>query len=158
MVDTDGRPLFAPVAALIVVDGIEAALAEATACPYALSASVFGPRGAALAMAARVRAGSVVVNDIVVPTADPRVPFGGRGASGFGVTRGAEGLLGMTAIKAVSVRHGRFRPHLHPPHAADAGRIAAPLLTLTHAGRSPLWNTLRASAATGTVKFAFLPS
>ncbi len=135
--------LFAPVAALIVVDGIEAALAEATACPYALSASVFGPRGAALAVAAQVRAGSVVVNDIVVPTADPRVPFGGRGASGFGVTRGAEGLLGMTSIKVVSVRYGRFRPHLRPPHAADAERIAA-LLTLTHAGRSPRWNTLRA--------------
>jgi len=135
--------LFAPVAALIVVNGIEAALAEAIACPYALGASVFGPPMTAFAVAAQVRAGSVVVNDIIVPTADPRLPFGGRGASGFGVTRGAEGLLGMTSIKVVSVRHGRFRPHLHPPHATDAERIAA-LLTLTHAGQSPGWNTLQA--------------
>jgi acyl-CoA reductase-like NAD-dependent aldehyde dehydrogenase len=134
--------LFAPVAALIVVDGIEAALAEATACPYALGASVFGPPVTAFAVAAQVQAGSVVVNDIVVPTADPRLPFGGRGASGFGVTRGAEGLLGMTSTKVISVRYGRFRPHLRPPHAGDAARMAA-LLTLTHAGHLPRWNTLR---------------
>jgi acyl-CoA reductase-like NAD-dependent aldehyde dehydrogenase len=126
--------LFAPVAALIVVDGIEAALTEARACPYALGASVFGPRAAALAVAQRVQAGSVVVNDIVVPTADPRVPFGGRGASGFGVTRGAEGLLAMTSIKVVTVRCGRFRPHLRPPRAGDAERMAA-LLALIHDGR-----------------------
>ena len=60
----------------------------------------------------RVRAGSVTINDLIVPTADPRLPFGGQGVSGFGVTRGAEGLLEMTAIKAVTIRTGRFPPSL----------------------------------------------
>ena len=40
--------------------------------------------------------GFVTINDIIVPTADPRLPFGGVRGSGFGTTRGAEGLLEMT--------------------------------------------------------------
>ena len=71
-------------------------------------------------MARRVRAGSVCVNDLIVPTADPRLPFGGRGRSGFGVTRGAEGLLEMTVPKAISVRTGSFRPHLAAPSTPTA--------------------------------------
>jgi Aldehyde dehydrogenase family len=66
---------------------------------------------AAQALAGRIRAGVVVVNDVIVPTADPRLPFGGRGQSGFGVTRSAEGLLELTAVKAVATRHGRWHPH-----------------------------------------------
>ena len=138
--------LFAPVAALIAVDGIAAALEAAATCRYALGASVFGPPAAALAVAAQVRAGSVVVNDIIVPTADPRLAFGGRGASGFGVTRGAEGLLEMTALKAVSVRRGAFRPHLRAPEPGDAARMAA-LLELAHGGGLPRWSVLRALLA-----------
>ena len=57
------------------------------------------------------------MNDVIVPTADPRLPFGGRKHSGFGVTRGAEGLLEMTVLKCVTVRRGRFRPHLDPADA-----------------------------------------
>ena len=68
-------------------------------------------------------AGVVTINDVIVPTADPRVPFGGRGHSGFGVTRGAEGLLEMTAPKALlSVRRGRR--HLDAPSAHDRSLLA----------------------------------
>jgi acyl-CoA reductase-like NAD-dependent aldehyde dehydrogenase len=123
--------VFAPVISLIPVADTEAALAAAAQCPYALGASVFGPVLAARALAARIDAGSVVINDLIVPTADPRLPFGGRHRSGFGVTRGAEGLLEMTVVKTVSVRRGRFRPHLAPPRPADAGRMAA-LIGLLH--------------------------
>jgi len=63
----------------------------------------------------RIDAGQVIVNDMIVPTADPRLPFGGRGASGFGVTRGAEGLLEMTTVKAIVTRRGRWRPHFVDP-------------------------------------------
>jgi hypothetical protein len=94
---------------------------------------VFGPAAAALALAAVVPAGSVCVNDLIVPTADPRLPFGGHGASGFGVTRGAEGLLAMTRVRAISARRGWLRPHLDPKQSADAGRMAG-LVAVLHGG------------------------
>jgi acyl-CoA reductase-like NAD-dependent aldehyde dehydrogenase len=104
---------------LVPVAGMEEALEIASRCAYALGASVFGPEEEARALAGRVRAGVVTVNDVIVPTADPRVPFGGRGESGYGATRGAEGLLEMTAAKAVAVRRGRWLPHLEPRQPGD---------------------------------------
>lgn len=138
--------LFAPWTALVPVADTDAMLAEAARCPYALGASVWGPEEAAVRLAGRVRAGSVCVNDLIVPTADPRLPFGGRGRSGFGATRGAEGLLAMTAPKAVSVRRGRFRPHLQPPRPDDARRFAA-LIAMLHGPWSAKAAALRALAA-----------
>lgn len=95
------------------------ATARAAASPYALGASIFGPEAEARRVARSIQAGSVVINDIIVPTADPRLPFGGRRRSGFGATRGAEGILEMTALKTVSLRRGRFRPHFDAPRADD---------------------------------------
>jgi acyl-CoA reductase-like NAD-dependent aldehyde dehydrogenase len=123
--------IFAPVLSLVPVADMAEALAIAALCPYALGASIFGPPDAARALADAVNAGSVVINDLIVPTADPRLPFGGRGRSGFGVTRGAEGLLSMTAIKTVSTRSGRFRPHLAPATEADETRFGA-MIALLH--------------------------
>jgi aldehyde dehydrogenase (NAD+) len=81
---------------------------------YALGASVFGDRSTAESFASRVNAGVVVLNDIIAPTADPRIPFGGRGWSGFGTTRGAEGLLEFTTLKAVVTQTARRLRHLEP--------------------------------------------
>lgn len=117
---------------LTPIGSIDEALMEAARSPYALGASIFGPEEEAVALAGRVRAGVVVVNDVIVPTADPRLPFGGRGESGFGVTRGAEGLLDLTVPKVVAVRRGRRLPHLEDPHPADAALFRA-YLSLAHA-------------------------
>jgi acyl-CoA reductase-like NAD-dependent aldehyde dehydrogenase len=122
--------VFAPVLSLVEVEGPEQAAAENAKCPYALGASVFGPIAAAREFALRVRAGVVTINDLIVPSADPRLPFGGSGQSGFGRTRGAEGLLEMTAAKAVTVRRGGFRPHLDD--AADSAAIARGYLAAAH--------------------------
>jgi acyl-CoA reductase-like NAD-dependent aldehyde dehydrogenase len=117
---------------LVPVTGPAQALREAARSPYALGAAVFGPERQALALAAQVRAGVVVINDVIVPTADPRLPFGGRGESGYGVTRGAEGLLELTVPKVVAVRRGRRRPpHLEAPHPGDADLFRA-FLALAH--------------------------
>ena len=70
-------------------------------------------------------------------------PFGGRGASGWGVTQGAEGLLEMTLPQVVTVRSGQFRPHLDgqlEPSAA-ANRAVNTILLVSH-GRT-LWARLR---------------
>ncbi len=114
--------VFAPVLSLVAVEGPEQALAWDAECPYALGASVFGPPDAARDFALRVRAGVVTINDLIAPTADPRLPFGGSGLSGFGRTRGAEGLLEMTAAKVVTIRRGGFRPHLDGGDSADLAR------------------------------------
>ncbi len=86
---------------------------------YALGATVFAQPEIAKRIAARLEAGVVVINDVIAPTADPRVPFGGRRLSGFGVTRGAEGLLEMTAVKSVLTQRARRLRHLEalPPGA-----------------------------------------
>jgi acyl-CoA reductase-like NAD-dependent aldehyde dehydrogenase len=125
--------VFAPVLSMVSVESDEAALAAAARCPYALGATVFGSRRAARALARRVPAGAVVVNDMVAPTAEPRMPFGGRGRSGFGVTRGAEGLLEMTRLKAIAVPRGWWRPHLLPAHPSNARMLEAGIAAL-HAG------------------------
>lgn len=111
--------LFAPVVSVIELEGVDDAIQVVNECPYRLAASVFGPSAEARRMAVRLNVGSISINDLIVPTADPRVPFGGRGRSGFGVTRGAEGLLAMTTPRAVSTRAGRFAAHLQPRQLGD---------------------------------------
>ncbi|MCS6978388.1 MAG: aldehyde dehydrogenase family protein [Gemmatales bacterium] len=107
---------FAPVAAVLPFDRLEEALDAQNLCPYALGASVFTRRpDLARRIAARLRTGSVCVNDVIAPTAHPATPFGGSGASGWGVTQGAEGLLEMTFPQVVSQRGGSWRPHFAPP-------------------------------------------
>ncbi|NYZ11269.1 aldehyde dehydrogenase family protein [Azospirillum sp. RWY-5-1] len=136
--------LFAPVVALVAVEDMEEALTQAARCPYALGASVFGPEGAARALAARMEAGSVTINDLIAPTADPRLPFGGRRRSGWGVTRGAEGLLEMTRVKTVSRRRRGPHPHFDDPDPGDEALLRG-LLGAAHgagAERRAAWTEL----------------
>jgi acyl-CoA reductase-like NAD-dependent aldehyde dehydrogenase len=99
----------------------EEAIMLAAQSPYALGASIFGDPHEARALAERIRAGVVVINDLIVPTSDPRVAFGGRDQSGFGKTRGAEGLKEMTILKFVIVQRAKRLRHLEglPKNAAD---------------------------------------
>jgi aldehyde dehydrogenase (NAD+) len=72
------------------------------------------------------------VKDLIVPTADPRIPFGGRKRSGFGVTRGAEGLWELTTPQVISRRsENSWLPHLDAPAPGDEERFAH-LLNLLH--------------------------
>lgn len=119
--------LFAPVVSVLRVDSVAAAVSIVNRCRFRLSASVFGPIAQAQSVAAQLQVGSVVVNDLVAPTADPRLPFGGRGESGFGVTRGREGLLAMTHPVSVSERRGRVAPHLASRRASDAETLLGSL-------------------------------
>ncbi|MEM6654863.1 MAG: aldehyde dehydrogenase family protein, partial [Planctomycetota bacterium] len=100
----------------------------------------------------RVEAGCVTVNDLVAPTADPRAPFSGWNSSGFGVTRGAEGLLEMTRLKAVVSQTAGWLPHLDPPRPG-LDRLVIGLLRMSH-GRSlgERWRGLRDVIAAGREK------
>lgn len=123
--------LFAPVSSLIRVRDIEQAIQIVNQSDYRLAAAVFAPNDQAdticESISQRLHVGSVAVNDLIVPTADPRVPFGGRGQSGFGVTRGAEGLIAMTAPQVIGHRYGSFLPHLRPRKPADLQTLTSAL-------------------------------
>jgi acyl-CoA reductase-like NAD-dependent aldehyde dehydrogenase len=124
--------IFAHVLAIVTVADDQKALFRARDCPFALTASIFSrDESAARSLAARLNAGVVTINDLIIPTADARVPFGGRGRSGFGVTRGADGLLELTTPKVVTVSRGNFRPAFDPPQPGDEVMFNA-YLKLTH--------------------------
>ncbi len=136
--------VLAPVASIISVQDMSAAIAADRQCPYRLGASVFGPQSFAEHWASRVAAGVIVINDVIVPTADPRVPFGGQRHSGWGVTRGAEGLLDMTRPKTVCTRYGRWLPHLDQESAQDDAALGQ-LLQIFHAdGLRARWRAVQA--------------
>lgn len=110
--------IFAPVLALMPCRDLEAALRMYRACPFALTAAIFGAERQARALADQIVAGTIILNDVIAPTVDPRVPFGGRRASGYGVTRGREGLLEMTAPKVILAQRARYRLHYQPTGAS----------------------------------------
>ena len=126
--------VFAPVLTILEAATVDLAISMQAASPLALTASIFGREREAQAIAARLLAGTVLINDLIVPTADPRLPFGGRGASGFGSTRGAEGLLEMTLPKVISTRRGRNTQHYDATDARHA-ELFAGVVAASHGGR-----------------------
>ncbi len=157
--DVANSDLFAPVMCVLRVDDVDSSAGHdhiariVNDCPYRLAASVFGRSTPALQLAKRLRVGSVVINDLIAPTADPRLPFGGRGQSGFGVTRGCEGLLAMTVPTPVSERRNRFALHLMKRRDSDAETLLGSL-QLQHARglRSKMAGLRRLIAAVKTGK------
>ncbi len=125
--------LFAPVLSVIDVHGEAGVLRAQTACPLALTAAIFGDESLARQLARQLRVGAVLINDLIVGTADPRLPFAGRGSSGFGSTRGAQGLLEMTAPRVIAAQRGSSRRRFAPTNALHLGLFAG-LAALLYAG------------------------
>jgi acyl-CoA reductase-like NAD-dependent aldehyde dehydrogenase len=139
--------IFAPVVSVMRVANADEALAANAACPYALTASIFSTERDARAFMRsagnRLRAGNVLINDVIIPTADPRIPFGGRGRSGFGVTRGAEGLLAMTTPRTIQMQRGKSRRAYDETSPAHTEFFTA-LIRMLHGGSFAVrWNGLK---------------
>jgi len=119
---------FGPILAMQTVADAEEAIVRANDSPFALSASVWTrnvSRGEAIAK--RLRAGAVMVNDAISYFAIAEAPHGGCGASGWGRTHGKAGLLEMVRTKYIDVdRLSRrekpwwYRYGADLEHAADA--------------------------------------
>ncbi|WP_435008497.1 aldehyde dehydrogenase family protein [Tundrisphaera lichenicola] len=107
---------FGPVVIVRGMPDPDLAVEAANASRFGLSASVWGrDLRKARALAARLEAGMVAVNEAVTPSAHASAPFGGRKASGFGRTRGVVGLRELAQPQVIQVRNpGGFRPHLFP--------------------------------------------
>lgn len=137
--------IFAPVLSVIDVPNIDDVLSAQAHCPLALTTSIFGDEREARRLAAQITSGTVTINDLIVPAADPRVPFGGRRESGFGVTRGAEGLLEMTAVKVISTRRSRSTRHYEPAGDPHAGLFDGIIRTTHASSLSQRWTGLKRS-------------
>ncbi len=95
--------LFGPVAAIIPVDDEAEGIRVANDSEFGLGAAVFTTdreRGEAIA-SKQLEAGSCFVNDLV--RSDPRLPFGGIKASGYGRELGHFGIREFVNVKTVYV-------------------------------------------------------
>lgn len=115
---------FGPVVAVIPVASLREALEIHRACGQHLAVSLF-TRGRAREAIDRLGASNVIINDAVRPVAHPAVALGGRGESGWGVTRGEEGLLAMTRAVYVSRTSAWLRTPTAPPPGRGEERLAA---------------------------------
>lgn len=114
---------FAPVLPVVQVGSIDEALAIHHQCDQHLATSVFTRsvwRGRDLAR--RLAAGTVVINDCVLPTAHPAAALQGVGASGWGASRGEGGLLAMTRPVHVAST-GALRVPTEAPEPSTARRL-----------------------------------
>lgn len=95
---------FGPVVALERFGSVEDAIAAANDTAYGLNASVWGSDAAAVAVARRLEAGTVNVNDaLAVAYASKDAPQAGHKASGLGGRHGDEGLLKYTRTTTIGV-------------------------------------------------------
>jgi succinate-semialdehyde dehydrogenase/glutarate-semialdehyde dehydrogenase len=95
---------FGPVIAIRAVRSEDEAIEMANDSPFALSASVWTRDSArARNIASRLRAGSVMINDVASYYGICEAPHGGRGASGWGRSHARLGLLEMVQVKYVDV-------------------------------------------------------
>jgi succinate-semialdehyde dehydrogenase/glutarate-semialdehyde dehydrogenase len=94
--------IFGPVVAVAPVDNDEDALRIANDSPYGLTGSIWSrDRKAARALAGRMHAGAITINDHLMSHGLTETPWGGFGDSGLGRTHGEQGLLEMVRTQVV---------------------------------------------------------
>ncbi|HEX6060382.1 MAG TPA: succinic semialdehyde dehydrogenase [Gemmatimonadaceae bacterium] len=110
---------FGPVVSLHAVAGDEEAIARANASRYGLNASVWSRSARrAMAVAARVQAGTVNVNEAYGATwGSTHSPIGGMKESGVGRRHGAEGILKYTETQTIAAQRGL--PLAPPPSISE---------------------------------------
>lgn len=90
--------IFGPVLCVFTYETEDEAVALANNTRYGLNAAVYGPKERAVAVAKKIRAGNVYINDSPRDTA---APFGGYKESGLGREGGVYGMLEFTQQKAL---------------------------------------------------------
>jgi acyl-CoA reductase-like NAD-dependent aldehyde dehydrogenase len=108
---------FGPTLPIMKVEDAEEAIRLANDSPYGLGASVFSKdvaRGEAVAR--RIEAGAVCVNDALVNYTALELPMGGWKASGLGSRHGAGGIRKYTRQQAIVVSrlHPKKDIHMYP--------------------------------------------
>jgi acyl-CoA reductase-like NAD-dependent aldehyde dehydrogenase len=95
---------FGPLLPVVRVTDVEEGIRRTNEIPFGLCTSVWTrDKRRGMEVAERLKAGGVSINDALATYAIPSLPFGGSGESGFGRTRGLEGLREVTRTKSVVV-------------------------------------------------------
>ncbi|MDB5351084.1 MAG: NAD-dependent aldehyde dehydrogenase [Planctomycetota bacterium] len=125
--------IFGPVVIVQSMDSDDMAVSLSNYWSYGLAASVWGrDLKRCRAIADRLEAGMVTINDAVTPSGLAAAPFGGTKSSGFGRVRGAIGLREFVEAQTLHERRpGGFRPHLFP-YSDRLGKILALYQRLFH--------------------------
>lgn len=115
--------IFGPLVPVLRYRDVDEAVQLCNDSHLGLNAYVFGAdRRQAHAVAARIEAGQVVVNDVFLNYVMPELPFGGVKASGIGRAHGDEGLLAMCHPHVVVDDRRAFAPGNDPwwfPYSDD---------------------------------------
>lgn len=127
---------FGPIMAIQVVRNAEDAIARANHSEFALSASIWsGDLEGGKRIARRLRAGTVMVNDLISGFAIAEAPHGGCGLSGWGRAHGKAGLQEMVHVKYVDVDR---LPRMEKPwwyrYGAELEKAADAFLNFEFAG------------------------
>lgn len=94
---------FGPVLPIMRTEDEREALTLANDTVYGLNSSIFSnSREKARALAAGIKSGGVCINDVLISSAIPGLPYGGYKQSGIGYAHGDEGLLEFARAKAIA--------------------------------------------------------
>ncbi len=112
---------FGPVLAVAVVKDEEDAIAKANDNRYGLGASVWSrDKRRAEAIARRLEAGAVTINETALTYGALELPFGGVKQSGIGRVNGADGLLNFShVLPIISDRFGSKEEPVWYPYTPD---------------------------------------
>jgi aldehyde dehydrogenase (NAD+) len=128
---------FGPAVAIVRCASVDEALAIHRACDQHLATSIFTRSTArASTLAASLASALVTINDAVIPAGHPGTLVAGRGLSGWGASRGREGLLAMTRPVTVTSTSRLLRPPTREPDAAGLRKMAS-MLRWLFGGRGP---------------------
>lgn len=142
---------FGPLIAMREFRDDDEAVAWHNASRFGLTASIItSDRAAGAALARRLRAGSVAINDVAATMyGSPELPWGGVGDSGFGRSHGEEGLLECSWAQVIEeprgLTYGPKRPWWYPYDLEQSAALAALAAAL---GRPELGGRLLGMART----------
>lgn len=121
------QEVFGPVVDVEGYEDLDAAIEMANDTDYGLNASVVGPERQAMAVAKKLNAGSVNINEgFRASFASMETPMGGFKSSGQGRRNGPGGLLRFTETKAIGIARG---PVKLPSRAKNYEKMA-PMMRL----------------------------
>jgi acyl-CoA reductase-like NAD-dependent aldehyde dehydrogenase len=141
---------FGPILAMLIVGTADEAITRANDSPFALAASVWTSHAQlGKAIAARLRAGAVMVNDAISYFAIAEAPHGGCGLSGWGRTHGKAGLLEMVQPKYIDVDRlpGTEKPWWYR-YGSDLDRAADAFLRFEFGGLTAKLRNVRGALKT----------